>query len=534
VFGYFPKPDGAGFKLERFDFTTSNKEKKFAGSDFIGGSRSANNELPTQFRPSDVCVGPDGAIYIADWFDARVGGHSDLDPTTSGTIYRIAPKGFQPRVPKIDLATIAGQIEALKSPAVNVRHSGFTRLRAQGSKAVPAVAALLKDENPFIAARAVWLLAQMGPEGRAKVAPLAAGKDDTMRLVAYRALRRAGQEPLALAAQMTADSSPAIRREAALMLRDVPAGQSRDLLVKIARPFDGRDRAYLEAFGLGCEGKEREVYQALAAAQAGPPTQWPDSFARIAWRLSAPEAVAGFKARALAPSLDQTQRKLMVDALAFVKTPEAARAMVELAATPDFPLREQATWWLNSRQHNDWREFGVVALMKEQGLIKEQPLVSAISPEPPAGPSKLPPVKEIVALIGDAQRGATSAVVCATCHKLGKQGVDFGPELTQFGKTQPREVILNAMVNPSADISHGYDGTRVETTDGLTIDGIVTDNGDPLVIKCIGGQVQSVPRSRIKKVGPLGRSLMLSADALGLTPQTLADIAAYLQSNAIQ
>ena len=27
------------------------------------------------FRPSDVCIGPDGAIYVADWFDARVGGH---------------------------------------------------------------------------------------------------------------------------------------------------------------------------------------------------------------------------------------------------------------------------------------------------------------------------------------------------------------------------------------------------------------------------------------------------------------------------
>ena len=37
VFGYLPKPDGAGFKLERFDFMTSNKEKEFAGSDFLGG-----------------------------------------------------------------------------------------------------------------------------------------------------------------------------------------------------------------------------------------------------------------------------------------------------------------------------------------------------------------------------------------------------------------------------------------------------------------------------------------------------------------
>ena len=46
------------------------------------------------FRPSDVAVGPDGALYVSDWIDARVGGHQDLDDTLSGAIYRIAPKGF--------------------------------------------------------------------------------------------------------------------------------------------------------------------------------------------------------------------------------------------------------------------------------------------------------------------------------------------------------------------------------------------------------------------------------------------------------
>ena len=31
-----PRPDGAGFKLERFDFITSNRVKEFAGSDWMG------------------------------------------------------------------------------------------------------------------------------------------------------------------------------------------------------------------------------------------------------------------------------------------------------------------------------------------------------------------------------------------------------------------------------------------------------------------------------------------------------------------
>jgi putative membrane-bound dehydrogenase-like protein len=229
VFGYLPTPDGAGFKLERMDFLTSNKEKEWAGSDFLGGK--ATGELKTMFRPSDVCVGPDGAIYVADWFDPGVGGHGTRDDGISGSIYRIAPKGFKSQVPKFDLTTTEGQLTALKNPSPNVRNLGFTRLKAQGAKAVPAVAALLKDANPYIAARAAWLLAQMGDTGIAAVKPWLASSDATQRLVAYRALRRANHEVLAMAAKMANDASSAVRREVAVTLRDVPAEQSVAILV---------------------------------------------------------------------------------------------------------------------------------------------------------------------------------------------------------------------------------------------------------------------------------------------------------------
>ena len=88
--------------------------------------------------------------YVADWFDPRVGGHGTMDKSGSGTIYRIAPKGFKSVVPKLDLSTTEGQIAALKSPAVNVRNSGFTRLKAQGDKVVPALVELLKDSRSLL------------------------------------------------------------------------------------------------------------------------------------------------------------------------------------------------------------------------------------------------------------------------------------------------------------------------------------------------------------------------------------------------
>jgi putative membrane-bound dehydrogenase-like protein len=536
VFGYLPKPDGAGFKLERFDFLTSNKEKKFAGSDFLGGGRSVNNELKTLFRPSDACVGPDGAIYVADWFDGRVGGHADLDKETAGTIYRIAPKGFKPRVPKFDLATTAGQIEALKSPAVNVRNSGFTRLKEQGEKAVPAVAELLGDTNQFIAARAIWLLAQMGPAGVAKVTPLLQSKSDTTRLVAYRALRRANHDVPLMAARMSSDNSAAIRREVALTMRDVPRAQSQRILVELAKRFDGRDRTYLEAFGTGCEGKEADVYRSLAKTSGTSAESWPDSFAWIAWRLHPAEAVADFKTRALSTRLGATQRKLMMDAIAFVKSRDAALAMVELAGSKTFPFQGHAVWWLFNRKGNDWRQFGVEEVMKERGLYDPDKvqLVEVTMPAVPETPSKLPPISEILKLKGDAARGKTSVVVCYGCHQIGAEGTNFGPDITLFGKMQTREVILNSLINPSAEIAHGYEGNELVTKDGLTIHGIVLSSGDPVIVKSMGGQTQTVPKKVLKSMNKLDRSLMFSADTLGLDAQALADIVAYLQSDSLK
>lgn len=529
VFGYLPKPDGAGWKLERFDFLTSNKEKEFAGSDFLGGKPSG--ELKTMFRPSDVCVGPDGAIYVADWFDARVGGHGTLDDGMTGTIYRIAPKGFKSVVPKFDLATTEGQIAALKSPAVNVRNLGFTRLKAQGDKSVPGVAALLEETNSYIAARAIWLLAQMGNAGIAKVEPLLKSKNAQQRLVAYRALRFANHNVLSMAATLASDESAAVRREVAVTLREVPAAQSVPILVQIARGFDGIDRAYLEAFGLGSEGKEVEVYAAVAKELGGPALEWSDAFAWIAWRLHPAQAVADLKARLLSPKVSEAQHKLMLTALAFVKSREAAGAMIELAHTKDFPLADLAKWWLLNRKNNDWKGYDVEGGMKALGLYDpaKVKLVAVEMPPVVKGAAELPSGAEIAKLVGDATRGQTAIAVCYTCHRVGANGVDFGPDLSTFGQQQPTEVIANAIAHPSADISHGFEGSEVKTKDGLTITGMVLSSGDPLMIKCMGGMVQTVPQDRIASVKPLGRSLMYDPANLGQTQQSIADIVAYLK-----
>ena len=142
----------------------------------------------------------------------------------------------------------------------------------------------------------------------------------------------------------------------------------------------------------------------------------------------------------------------------------------------------------------------------------------------------MPPDEEIVALKGDAARGGSLVAACYLCHRIGAQGTDYGPNLTAFGKMQPPEVIVAALVNPSADIAHGYDGDTITLKDGKIIQGKVLSSGDPLVVESMGGVTQLIPAAKVEKRTRLNRSLMLSAEQLGLQPQQIADIVAYLRS----
>jgi putative membrane-bound dehydrogenase-like protein len=534
VFAYHPVRNAAGFALgERKIFLTSNPARQYAGSDFVGGNSTAKGAVETLFRPSDVAVGPDGALYVSDWIDPRVGGHVDLDESMSGAIYRIAPKGFVSKVPAFDPATIDGQITALRSPAVNVRAIGFDGLKARGAAAVNAVAALLDDPNPYIRGRAIYLLYQLGPEGRQRAGAPQSHTDPAMRIAAFRAMRRAGLDVLPVAAGLARDPDAGVRREVALSMRDQPPAASLDILINIARGFDGQDRSYLEALGTGATGKEPALYDRLRHEPGVPadPLAWPKTFAWMAWRLHAPAAVPDLSARAQSAKLSLADRRLAIDALAFVDATPASDAMLRIAGG-NGPLREQATWWLLNRLSNNWADHNLRAALKMTGIYDPDAikLEEMVVPRPPANAPELP-MEEIVALRGDAARGKNVATRCLVCHAIEGKGAELGPALDGWGRGKSPEVIARAIVRPSAEIAQGYDGTELRTTDGLTIQGILIKEGDPLMMRSQGGITQIIPASRVAGRRRMTESLMMSAAQLGLTAQDVADLIAFLRAN---
>jgi putative heme-binding domain-containing protein len=531
VFGYFPKAEGAGYKLERFHFFTTNKEQELAGIDSMRGSLKPD-VLKTWFRPSDVAVGPDGAIYVADWFDPRTGGHAALDNSFAGAIYRITPKGKKLTTPKIDVSTTAGQIAALKSPAINVRALGFMKLKAAGGSSVAPVAALLNDSNPYVRGRAVFLLANLGRDGIAKVEEQLRSRDAQMRIAAFRALRRVNHRVLEHARTLASDSSPAVRREAAIACRDASLDGSRDILLAVAKGYDGKDKAYLEAWGTGCTGKEAEIYRALAANPPDKdPAKWPASYANLIWRLTPAGAESAFAARAAAPALPERDRVAAITALGFIPTKAAASALLDLAEKTSGMVKTHAMWWLLNYKDIRWKDAGIDAQLKQRKLFDPDTISISPSIVPEPEPTKLPPVAEIAKLNGNARRGADKAQACMLCHRLGDKGNDYGPALAGFAKAQTPEVVINAIINPSAEISHGFEGYELTLRDGGKIHGLVLSSGDPLIMSSMGGLIQTIPMSKTRgRPQQLGRSLMLSADQLGLTAQDVADIVAYLRT----
>ncbi len=534
VFSYKPVRQSAGFALDRKVFLTSNVKQEYAGSDFIGGNNTAKGAVETLFRPSDIAVGPDGALYVSDWIDARVGGHQDLDETMSGAIYRIAPKGFVPRVPAFDAATIDGQITALRSPAVNVRAIGFEGLKARGAASVNAVAALLKDPSLYMRGRAIHLLYQLGPEGRQRAGLPESYADPALRIAAYRAMRRADLDVMPVAARLARDADPGVRREVALSMRDRPAAASLDILVAVARGYDGQDRSYLEALGTGATGKEPALYERLRRdlGVKDDPLTWSGAFARMAWRLHVPAAVADLTARAKSPKLPLADRRLALDTLAFINEPAASTAMLDLAA-PNSPSREPAMWWLLNRMSNSWADHGLLPALKTAGIYDPDTIVlrEVVVPKPAADLPVLS-VDAIVALTGDATRGKAKITPCLMCHTVAGVGAELGPGLDGWGRGKSAEVIARALVTPSSELAQGYEGTEFKTKEGLTIQGLLIKQGDPLMMRSMGGVTQIIPADRVATRRRMQQeSLMMSAAQLGLTAQDVADLVAFLRGS---
>ncbi|MGL4422676.1 MAG: DPP IV N-terminal domain-containing protein, partial [Gemmataceae bacterium] len=105
---------------------------------------------------------------------------------------------------------------------------------------------------------------------------------------------------------------------------------------------------------------------------------------------------------------------------------------------------------------------------------------------------------------GDASRGAVlffqPFLSCAKCHDA-FTGPLLGPDLTKAGRDITAEYLIEAVLMPSKVIKKGYEPITLQTTDGASITGILTDeeNGIITLIDPAGGKPTRIPVADVEK-----------------------------------
>src|SRR5690606_3597266 len=144
-----------------------------------------------------------------------------------------------------------------------------------------------------------------GENGVNEVEALLQDADPSIQITALRALRQANPEKIIdYAKQLVEDSSPAVRREVVLALKDVPLEECSSLMLTLVDGYDSKDPWYLSALGISLEGKEDAFYPLLLKHFKSPePEAWPAHLAAVVWELHPSSAVNAFQKRATSGTL---------------------------------------------------------------------------------------------------------------------------------------------------------------------------------------------------------------------------------------
>ena len=219
------------------------------------------------FRPSDLEIGGDGAIYISDWHNALIGHmqHNMRDPNRDhehGRIYRVTAKGRDLLKPaRMQGKPVADVCEYFLEPTNSVRYRA--RLEMSGRNTPEVAAAIEKfaagltprnalpdrDESQALL-ECLWVLEEHRQPNTTLVKKVYEAREPRVRAAAIRTLGHwAGQvvgwEPILMAAAQ--DDSPLVRAEAAKAAVQFQGATAAGVVLEVAsRPTDPELNAVID------------------------------------------------------------------------------------------------------------------------------------------------------------------------------------------------------------------------------------------------------------------------------------------------
>ena len=336
------------------------------------------------FRPIDIKMGPDGAIYIADWYNPIIQ-HGEVDfrdprrDHTHGRIWRITAKG-RPLVKRPQLVgqPIAKLVESLKVPEEWTRRNAKRVIKelCDGLPTSKSATAGVKRETqsatnvgtaigpaPIVAAleaflasldpkdpryehhqlEALWTFQTIRVVRPALLQLLLTGKDHRVRAAATRIIGHwydQLDQPMQLLAARVADEHPRVRLEAVRVLSNVPKAAAVEVALKaLEQPVD----KWLD-YALWLTARESQQHW-LPALQAG----------RLSFGGSAEQLTFAVKSIG-SPTVVQPLMKLIHDGkvalerqaevlsvIASIGGPNELEFVLEQALSKSIPPRDQAS-----------------------------------------------------------------------------------------------------------------------------------------------------------------------------------------------
>jgi putative membrane-bound dehydrogenase-like protein len=317
---YHLTPKGAGYDVAREDMVTSSD---------------------TWFRPSDVCVAPDGSVFVSDWYDPGVGGHG-MGDTARGRIYRLAPKGSKYQVPEVSLETPDGALRALASPNQAVRYMAMIKVRSlisdfpETQEAVKLLQEAAKaNKDPILRARVCWQMASEAQDAKDVLSEalsatlvteawdfLSRDPDPRFRGLALRILKDSGISekgfPLTdlLKHPFFAREAASVCREALLAIKGADPAKARPLILQLCKQYDGQDRFYLEALGIAVGHHDKARRDVILADFDKEFPEWNEKVADLVWELRPPSMMPKLEKILADDKLPAKQRARVIDILA--------------------------------------------------------------------------------------------------------------------------------------------------------------------------------------------------------------------------
>jgi len=194
------------------------------------------------FRPVDISVGPDGAIYVADWYNpiiqhGEVDFHDPRRDQEHGRIWRIVAKD-QPLVtpPKLGTASVDELLESLKVPENWTRSQAKQMLKERGAMEVlPKIKTWLSNLDPkeeeyeHHRLEALWVHQSLQVENQTLLLELLKSGNHNVRAASVRVLsfwHPNIENAASLLQNAIADTHPRVRLEAVNALRNIKNKES--------------------------------------------------------------------------------------------------------------------------------------------------------------------------------------------------------------------------------------------------------------------------------------------------------------------